>query len=334
MRAKLYTQAGPPGLRSLLVRVAFLLGLLATVVLVVYFEGGLEDSRTGAHPGFWDCVYFSLVTITTVGYGDIVPVETSSRLVDAFLLTPIRFIIIFTFLGTAYQLVLKRFQEDYRMKRAVDKLKNHVIICGYGATGRAAVQELLLEGRPANQIVVVASSETSLNDAADLGVIAVRGDATHENVLQSVAIDRAAHVLVCPGRDDTAVLIALTAHELNPNAQLIAMCHEAENVKQLERSRVHTVITPASVGGNLMAAATRREHLVETLQEVLSVGGAIQLDEREAQPEEVGKRPGEVGGMAIVRLYRGTRHFDVPNLPTIESGDILVYIAAGSVSQG
>jgi len=296
-------------------------------VLVVYFEGGLEDSRTGGPPGFWDSVYFTLVTITTVGYGDIVPTETRSRLIDAFLLTPIRFIVIFTFLGTAYQVVLKRVQEDYRMKRAVSKLKNHVIICGYGATGDAAVQELLLQGTPPGQIVVLANSDASLNDAAQRGVLAIVGDATRGNVLKSVAIERAAHVLVCPGRDDTAVLIALTACDLNPDAQIVAMCHAGENVKLLERSGARTVVTPAVAGGTLMAAATRHEHLVETLSDILSVGGAIHLDERPAQPDEIGRRPVEIPGVAVVRVYRGDKRFDVPDLPSIEANDILVYVA-------
>ena len=215
------------------------------------------------------------------------------------------------------------------MKHTAERLHDHVVLCGYGATGRAAVQELLLQGAPAEQIVVIANSEPSLRDAVEFGVVAVMGDATHESVLQSVAIERAAHVLILPGRDDTAVLIALTVRDLNPQVHLVAMCHEAENVKLLVRAGVQTVITPSVAGGNLMAASTRREHLVETLQDFLSVSGAMRLDERPARRDEAGKAPQDLDGISLVRVYRGEGHFDAPNLPVIEQGDILVYIASG-----
>ncbi len=332
MAGKLYTPVRLPGVHTLLLRLTLVILLLCVTVLGLYWEGGLIDKETGRPARFLDCVYFTFVTITTVGYGDIVPVGTGPRLADAFLLTPVRFIVIFMFFGTAYQLIIKRFQEDYRMKRAVDKLHDHVIVCGYGATGRAAIQELLLQGTPADQIVVLATSEASLKDAADLGVVSVSGDAAHESVLKSVAIDRVAHVLICPGRDDTAVLIALTVRDLNPQAQVIAMCHEAENVKLLERSGANVIISPAAAGGNLMAAATRQahSHLVETMQDILSVGGALQLDERAVRPEEIGKRPGEIQGAAVMRVYRDGDYFDVPDLPMLKEGDTIVFVASGT----
>jgi len=314
-----------------MLRLVAVLGVLLGLVIIVYLEGGLIDARTGGPPGFLDCVYFVLVTVTTVGYGDIVPVATTSRLTDAFLLTPIRFLVIFTFVGTAYQLVLKRFQEEYLMKRAVGKLSDHVIICGFGNTGRMAAQELLLQGATPDQVVALDTDEEALSEAATLGIVAIQGDATREHVLESVAIDRAVNVLICPGRDDTAVLVALTARDLNPNAHLIAMCIEEENVKALDRSGAHTIISRAATGGNLMAAATRRAHLAETMQDILSVGGALQLDERPVAPHEAGKHPTELKHMAVVRVYRDGRHHNVAQLPILQAGDTIVFVAA---SQG
>jgi voltage-gated potassium channel len=326
MTGKLYTPVRLPGVANLLVRLGVILSLLASTVLVLYLERGLVDSKTGEHPGFVDCIYFAMVTITTVGYGDIVPVSIQARLIDAFLLTPVRLIFIFTFLGTAYQLAIKRFQEEYRMKRAVDKLNDHVIVCGYGATGRAAVQELLLQGWHPDQIVVLDQDEETLEEAAQAGVVAVAGDASRESILKSVAIDRAAHLIICPGRDDTAVLIALTAHDLNPRAKLVATCRQEENARLLKRSSADTIVSPAMAGGNLMAAATRRAHLVETMHEILSVGGVMQLDEREIETTEAGKHPSQLKGMAVIRVYRGDRHFNVADLPALQEGDTIVFV--------
>jgi len=333
MTGKLYTPPRVPGLPEILVRLVIVVALLMTTILVLYFEQGLIDNHTGQAPRFWDCVYFAFITITTVGYGDIVPTTTFSRLTDALLLTPIRFVVLFIFIGTAYQLAVKRFQEEYRMKKAVARLDSHVIICGYGATGDAAVRELLLQGTPADQIVVLAMSEVSLQAAADLGVVAVAGDATRENVLKSVAVEKASHVLICPGRDDTAVLIALTVRDLNPQAHIVSMCHEEENVKLLQRSGAQTIVTPASAGGNLMAAATRRSHLVETMQDMLSVGGGLQLDERPVHDNEVGKASGDLDGLAVVRVYRKGTFYNAGGLPELEKGDVIVFVTGAAGTQ-
>ena len=330
MSGKLYTAVRPPGVRNMLFRVAVMVGLLILAVLIVYFEGGLRDSvRAGEesqHPDFAGCVYYVLITITTVGYGDIVPVTVRARLIDGILLTPIRFIFIFTFVGTAYQLVLQRLQEGYRMNRMVSKLHNHVIVCGYGATGKATVRELLLQGTAADQIVVLDNSDQALLETTHLDVSVVQGDATSESVLRSVAIDRAAHVIVCPGRDSVAVLIALTSHAINPTAQIIAACRTQENIKLLQRAGANSIISAATAGGNLMAAATRHVHLVNTMQEVLTVGGELMIDEREIREDEIGRMPNQLKDIAVLRVYRDERHFDVTEMPELVSGDKIVYV--------
>lgn len=353
MSGKLYTPVRPPGLRDVLFRAGVMLGLLSFAVMVVYFEGGLKDSRKAEmrdaqkaafedqevdpetpheaalvdlHPDFAGCVYYVLITITTVGYGDIVPVTTRARLMDAILLTPIRFVFIFTFFGTAYQFLIQRLQEDYRMSRVVEKLHNHVIVCGYGATGKAAVKELLLQGTDPTQIVVLDNSEHALLETTKLDVPVIKGDASSEAVLRSVAIDRASHVIICPGRDDAAVLISLTAHALNPAAQIIAACRAQENIKLLQRAGAHDIISAASAGGSLMAAATRHVHLVNTMRDVLTVGGELMIDEREITEEEVGKKPNQIENVAVLRVYRDQRYFDVADMPELAPGDKIVYV--------
>lgn len=214
------------------------------------------------------------------------------------------------------------------MKRAISKLNNHTLICGFGNTGRVAADELILQGTQPQQIVVLDMSETGLAEADALGMIAVNGDATHEGILKSVAVDRAAYALIAPGRDDTAILIALTVHDLNPEARIIAICLEEENARLLRRSGADTIISRASAGGNLMAAATRRAHLVETMEDILTVGGSLQLEERPVHPDEVGKHPSQLKNMALLRVYRDDRHYDVSSLPTIEAGDTLIFVTS------
>lgn len=325
MLPKLHTPVKPPGLRTVLVRMLFVSGLILFATTVVYLEGGLRDSRTGTHPGFFDCFYFTIVTVSTVGYGDIVPVRTVSRLTDALVLTPIRFSIIFAVFGTIYQVARQRIQE-IAMNRTVHALNQHVIVAGYGATGRAVVRELLLQGAPPNQVVVIDADTARLDEAAAQDVICVKGDATREQTLQSVAVERAAHIVVCPGRDDTAVLITLTARDLNPRAQVVAMCHEPENVKQLRRGGAHHIVNPSVAGGALMAAATRQAHLVDTLTDILSVGGAMKLDERPVTPQEVGRKPRDLDDV-VVRVYRAGEAYGVDQAPALEAGDVIVFVS-------
>ena len=336
MAGKIYTPPKTATITSLACRLGVVFGLVAASVLVLWWEArgeGLIDHTTDKPPSLLGCVYFAMVTITTVGYGDITPVKPLARMVDTFFLVPIRFIVLFTFLGTAYQIVIQRFQEEVRMKRAVSKLNHHVIVCGYGATGRAATQELLLQGTPKEQVVVLDMDEEALKDASDIGVVAILGDATQESVLKSVAAGKAASVLIAPGRDDTAVLIALTAHDLHPEARIIASCRQEENVKLLQRSGAHVIVSPATAGGNLMAAATRRERLAETMQDILSFAGAMKLDVREVLPAEIGKHPSQLQTLAAVRVYRGDRHFNVGEFPVLEEGDELVFVAMGKHPQ-
>ncbi len=304
--------------------------LIGVVSLIVFFEGGLNDSRTGGHPGYWDCLYFTIVTVTTVGYGDIVPVATVSRLFDALVLTPVRFLVMFIVLGTAYQIAYIRFREEYRMMRAKQKLDGHIVLCGYGATGRAAFDELILQGTPPGQIAIVDIDKQALDEAGGTGAICVLGDAAREQILESVAIARAAHILVCPGRDDTAVLVALTARDLNPEIQVIAMCHESENVKLLKRGGAHHIVNPAFASGTIMASATRQAHLVDTLTDILSVGGGLQLDERAVREHEVGKVPADIRDTTILRIYRGGQAYGPQEAGPLRKDDVLVYAIANA----
>ena len=314
-----------PGMRSLLGRLVLVILILVGVSVLVWQEGGLRDSRTGEAPGYLNCLYFTVITISTVGYGDIVPVDTVSRMFDAAILTPIRFLVFFIVLGTAYQVALRRLTEEYHMNRSTRNLANHIVICGCGATGRAALRELILQGASADQIVVLDQEESALEEAATAGVVCIVGDATREHVLESIVIRKASHVLVCPGRDDTAVLITLTVRDLNPAAQVVAMCQEEENAKLLERGGAHQIVSPSSAGGTLMAASTRRRHLVDTLTDLLSVGGDLQLDEREIRPEEAGQSPAALD-MQVIRVYRGECPLSVQNVSALEAGDVLVYL--------
>ena len=135
---------------ALLRRLALAIALIVVAVFLLWItRDGIRDHANGGRPlGFVDTLYFSVVSLTTLGYGDISPVTTEARLINTFLLTPIRIFLWVLFLGTAYELTILRlqFREDRQMRELHDRLDRHVIVCGYGVKGRAILEELIAHG--------------------------------------------------------------------------------------------------------------------------------------------------------------------------------------------
>jgi len=308
--------------------------LLAILLFTIAFallwwdRDGLRDQADG-EVSFTDVVYFTMITVTTVGYGDIVPVSTSARLIDALVVTPIRFSLWFLFLGTAYQLIIRQYMEGYRMATLQSKLNHHLVICGFGHTGLSAAKELLSRGTRADQIVAIDQREDRVRLAGSLGIAALQADATQEAVLREAMIEKAKSVIITAGRDDASALILLTARHLNPTARLIVSAKEEENVKLFKRGGADAIISPATFGGYILAAAVDHGHMVHYLDDLLTAKGNVSLEERTVRPEEVGKPPAVLKPDLLLRLYRGSRMFPLAALDQaglLERDDIMVIL--------
>lgn len=289
---------------------------------------GLRDQIDG-EVSFTDVVYFTMITVTTVGYGDIVPVSTRARLIDALIVTPIRFGIWFVFLGTAYQLILRRYMEGYRMAKLQGTLHKHLIICGFGHTGLSTTKELLARGVEAEQIVVIDQHEERVRLAGSLGVAAFQADATQEAVLRDAMIDRAKAVIIAAGRDDSSALMLLTARHLNPKVRIIVSAKDEENVKLFKQGNADAIVSPATFGGYILAAAVDHGHMVQCLDDLLTAGGTVGLVERPVEPNEIGKTPADLKPDVLLRLYRGADMVSLLELDQagrLQAGDILVLL--------
>ena len=310
-------------------RLSAALALVFLVVLIHWADrGGLVDHHDG-HVSFLDVVYFTMISITTTGFGDIAPISDKSRIIEAVIVTPIRFAVIFIFVGTAYNFLIKRSWEKWRMARIQANLANHIVALGFGVSGSEAVNELIERGTDPSDIVVLDTDPNRLADAEDLGCNVMEGDATRDETLMAVRIDKARTVLVSAGRDDTSILIVLTVRHLAPHVPISAVVRAEDNELLATQAGADIVINPVHFTGLLLAGSAAGKHVADYLADLASVTGRVQLVERTFMPEEVGKSLEQLssGGRGL-RVYRRGREigFWEDAAKVLETGDTVVEI--------
>ncbi len=321
----------PPRLNvaaTLAIRVLAVLTLFALAVGGHWWErAGLKDNIDG-HISFSDVVYFTAITVTTVGYGDIVPVSDAARMFDTFVVTPIRLFVWLIFLGTAYGFFFERGWQQVRTRMTQRKLSGHVVVCGFGTGGAAAVEELIAQGVPHDRIVVVDKEADRIAEAMQFGVTGIVGDATHDAVLDTACISRAARVIVAPSRDDAAALIVLSARRLAPAARISVSVRAEENADLLHQAGADAIINPVLLGGHLLARAATNGHAVDYIMDLAAANGRVALCERPVRADEVGKPLAAITtglGVRIIRAGQPVGWFD-PGAQALEAGDLLVEI--------
>ncbi len=317
-----------PGLRSLFYRFLLVFALICVAISVHWLDrGGLRDN-VDDEISFLDAVYFTMITVTTVGYGDIVPVTPRARMFDTFVVTPIRLFVWLIFLGTAYDFLLKRFWEDWRMTRIQARLHDHVIVAGFGTSGAETVRELMRRGTDRRQIVVIDPRPSAIELASQMGVAVLEADATRNATLESVRIDRARCVAVAAGRDDTSILIVLTARGLAPHATISVVVRAEDNEALAYQAGATTVINPASFAGLLLAGSAHGPHIAEYMADLAAENGLVSLRERSVRPEEIGQSLAQISTGLGVRIYRGdeSHGFWEAAAEHLRAGDLILEI--------
>lgn len=303
--------------------------LIGIVVLIHWFDrAGLKDSYDG-HVSFLDVVYFTMISVTTTGFGDIAPISDRSRLVEAVLVTPIRILVLFIFVGTAYNFLIKHSWEKWRMRRIQERLEGHIVVLGFGVSGSQAVCELIARGTDAHRIVVMDTNPERLAEAEAMGCNIIQSDAARDESLIAVRIDQASTVLVSAGRDDASILMVLTVRHLAPKVPISVVVRAEDNEILAKQAGADNVINPVRFTGLLLAGSAQGTHIASYMSDLASVSGRVQLVERLAAPEEVGRSLNDLtsGGRGL-RINRGDRAigFWEPGAERIEAGDTIVEI--------
>ncbi|RXZ32298.1 potassium transporter TrkA [Sphingomonas desiccabilis] len=309
-------------------RVLAVLALLGLAISVHWFDrAGLRDNYDGV-VSFVDVIYFTMISITTTGYGDIAPVSERARLFDALIVTPIRVFVVLLFIGTTYQFVLRRTWDRWLMGRIQRNLEGHVIVAGFGKTGSEAVAELIARGEQPERIVVVDCDPANIAAAEAVGCTVLQGDATRDTVLQDVRVGSAKTMIAAAGRDDTSILVTLTARHLAPSLPISIIVKAEDNELPARAAGATTVINPVSFAGLLLAGSCRGPHMADYINDLASIGGPVALSERPVRPEEVGNPLSAITTGLGVRVYRGDRFFSFAEAEaaSLQAGDLIVEI--------
>ena len=311
------------------IRLGLVFVLIALVVAIHWFDrAGLKDNYDG-HISFLDVVYFTMISITTTGFGDIHPISDRARLVEGLIVTPVRIAVLFIFIGTAYTFVIKRSWEKWRMARIQKQLSDHIVVLGYGISGSEAVAELIERGCDPRTIVVIDPGEDRIARAEKMGCNVMVADATRDDTLEAVRIRAARTVLVSAGRDDTSILIVLTVRHLAPDVPISVVVRAADNELLARQAGANNVINPVRFTGLLLAGSAEGAHIADYLADLASVSGRVQLIERKVAAGEIGKSIAALGsGGKGLRIYRDGRAFGYweKECQVLQPGDIVVEI--------
>lgn len=308
-------------------RVIMALLLLVGTALIVYADrGGYNDSSDGS-VDLLDAFYYATVSLSTTGYGDITPVSDGARLTNIFLITPMRVLFLIILVGTTLEVLTERTREEWRLNRWRSTLRDHTVVIGFGTKGRSAIQTVCATGLKKEQVVVVDPSSKVIEAATADGYAGIVGDATRSEVLKRAEVHKARKIIIATQRDDTAVLVTLTARQLNKGAKIVAAVREEENAPLLKQSGADAVITSASAAGRLLGLSVLSPAAGMVMEDLIQQGTGLDIVERPVIKAEVGKKPRETEDL-VVSIVRGHRvlGYDDAAVGTLELTDRLITI--------
>jgi voltage-gated potassium channel len=319
------TVSGP--LWAVFKRVLLALAILVLSAVIVYLgRNGYRDS-SGRPVSWLTAFYYATVTLSTTGYGDVVPVSGPARLVNTLVVTPLRVLFLLVLVGTTLEVLTERTRNEWRQERWRSKVRDHTVVVGYGTKGGSAVDTLLKNGFDPAAIVVVDTDPVRIAEANRRGLVGIVGDGSRSEVLERAEIRKARHVVISAQRDDTAVLATLTVRRLTRRATVVASVREAGNAPLLREGGATSVVTSSDTAGQLLGVATLSPKVGEVVQDLLSYGDGLELVERPADAQDVGKEPRAVRE-PVLAVIRGSRtiHYDDPAVGTIKQTDRMVVV--------
>ncbi|ADI01998.1 potassium channel family protein [Syntrophothermus lipocalidus] len=281
-------------------------------------------------------VWATIVSLSTTGYGDIVPVTIGGRIFMMILIVAGVGVVAYS-LGAIVSITIEsqinRMMGRNTMEKTIRALNNHIIICGAGRVGMSVLE--IIRGENIPYVLLEQNPETVARLQVE-GIVAMAGDASDDEVLLRAGIQRARDIITALSQDPYNVFVTLSARALNPSLHIVARAERQETVDKLKRAGADRVITPAQLAGQRMATAMLKPASVQLVDTLFATHNI------EVQIEEINVAPGsplvntsirninrDDSNVIIVAVIRGDNIIVSPRANTkIEAGDIL--IAMGS----
>jgi len=289
----------------------------------------------------WDplsALYMTVITITTVGYGEVRPLSQGGIAFTMILILGSVGMVAFIVVGLARVMVegeVRRIFGRRKLEKKISNLKNHYIICGYGRIGSYIVQELAKGPVP---FVVVEKNPDVTQRIEDRDCLYINGDATNDDTLKKAGIDSARCLVATVASDADNLYITLTARELNPDLYILSRATDENAQKKLLTAGANKVVSPYLIGAHRMAMALLRPAVVDFM-EIAMRERSLELQLEEIRVHTIGQlasttlRDSGIRSdldliVVAIKKESGTMIYNPSSEARIETGDILITIGA------
>ncbi|WP_306547219.1 TrkA family potassium uptake protein [Desulfobulbus sp.] len=312
--------------------------IIAVIFLALLF-GGAFGYMILENTGFWMGMYLTVITVFTVGYGDIVPIHPSGRVFTVFLVISSVSFVMYTFSKITETMIegeLRGLYKRRKMNKQISRLRDHYIVCGFGRIGKEICKILQEHHRP---FLVIEKDEEESKSLDELQYMRLEGDAADDDVLQSAGIDRAKGLVSVVASDADNLYITLTARGLNPSLYIMARSSGGPGVQtKLKRAGASKVISPYSIGARRMAHLivrptvsdfidlTMRAGELDLMMEELKVSAASHLNGKNLIESEIRKKYDVI--VVAIKRQDGVMLFNPRSETVIMAGDILIVLGA------
>lgn len=239
----------------------------AAIVVLIMVAGTLLFIRT-EHTSLLDALYFTVTTVSTVGYGNVAPVTQGGRIVTIFLIILGVGAALYVFSSVMSFMVEGRLRQILgvrKMKKAIERMRKHFIICGYGELGKMVVREL--EEAGANFVIVESDAQKAV-DAGEKGYRVVEGDATHSETLSEAGLEHAGGLATTISDDAENLYIGITARSMCPDLPVVCRS-STDRVRVLfERAGIERTISTDEIGARRLVSSLLRPHIVDFMDEL------------------------------------------------------------------
>ncbi|MBD3265760.1 potassium channel protein, partial [bacterium] len=271
MKSKRRRNLAPHSFQTFVVSILLVILVLFLGTVGFYYIERMTADVTQQPQTIWDALYFAIITLSTTGYGDMIPhSETSKIFVTVFLVVGIitltwagANVIAFVVEGHLTEAVRLR-----KMEKTIDSLKGHYIICGCGRVGKEVVKEF--RSNPLDYVVIDKNKEI-LEECLDENELWVTGDTTQDEVLEEANIKQAKGLIACCPSDAQNVFTILTAKGLNPDLFVISRGQEESSRTKLIQAGADRIVMPSHLGGVRLAAMALRPEIVDFLDQTFRV---------------------------------------------------------------